>query len=68
MGIKSAHNWTEEDVETIMSNLRFDDDHVIERANVMLMYRAIKNKVKEGLLSYSKKNTRRCFNVFYIKR
>lgn len=54
-GIKSAHNWTEEDVETIMSNLRFDDDHVIERANVMLTYRAIKNKVKEGLLSYSKK-------------
>ena len=38
-----------------MSNLCFDDDHVIERANVMLMYRAIKNKVKEGLLSYSKK-------------
>ena len=53
--IKYRRKWTEEDVETIMSNLRFDDDHVIERANVMLMYRAIKNKVKEGLLSYSKK-------------
>lgn len=55
VGIKSSHGWTEEDIKTIVSNLEFNDDHVIERANVMLMYRAIKNKEKEGLLSYSER-------------
>lgn len=46
---------SDDDVETIISLLNFDEDHVIERANVMLMYRALKGKIKESLLVTAQK-------------
>lgn len=46
---------SDDDVKTIISLLRFDEDHVIERANVMLMYRALKGKIKESLLVTAQK-------------
>lgn len=41
----------ENEVRQIISLLSFDQDHVIERANVMLMYRSLKGKIKESLIS-----------------
>lgn len=45
----------ENDVKTIISLLSFNEDHVIERANVMLMYRTLKAKIKESLLVTARK-------------
>lgn len=45
----------ESDVRKIIELLSFDDDHVIERANVMLMYRALKGKINENLLTIAQK-------------
>lgn len=53
--LKTVKGWSDKDITTIMSNLSFDDDHVIERANVMIMYRAIKSKLKDELLAFSLK-------------